>query len=90
MLERSAQCDIDDYLNEYYIDSVMKCGLISIVPGVMTGLGILGTFIGLSFGLQNFNTGSASIITDSIPPVDEWYQDRVPHIYLWYGIFFGI
>lgn len=24
MLERSAQCDIDDYLNEYYIDSVMK------------------------------------------------------------------
>ena len=67
MLERSAQCDIDDYLNEYYIDSVMKCGLISIVPGVMTGLGILGTFIGLSFGLQNFNTGSASAITDSIP-----------------------
>lgn len=67
LLERSAQCDIDDYLNEYYIDSVMKCGLISIVPGVMTGLGILGTFIGLSFGLQNFNTGSASAITDSIP-----------------------
>ena len=66
MLERSAQCDIDDYLNEYYIDSVMKCGLISIVPGVMTGLGILGTFIGLSFGLQNFNTGSIPQLMNGI------------------------
>ena len=88
MLERSAQCDIDDYLNEYYIDSVMKCGLISIVPGVMTGLGILGTFIGLSFGLQNFNTGSASAITDSIPQLMNGIKIAF-HTSI-YGMFFGI
>lgn len=64
-----AKCDIDDYINEYYIDSLLKKGLLSIIPGVMTGLGILGTFIGLSFGLQNFNTGSAAEITKSIAPL---------------------
>lgn len=69
MLERGSQCDIDDYLNEYYIDATMKRGLVSIVPGVMTGLGILGTFVGLSFGLQNFHTESAAAITDSIAPL---------------------
>ncbi len=35
----------------------------------MTGLGILGTFIGLTIGLQQFNTGSASEITNSISPL---------------------
>ena len=35
----------------------------------MTGLGILGTFIGLSIGLQAFNTGSAEEITNSIGPL---------------------
>ena len=35
----------------------------------MTGLGILGTFIGLSIGLQAFNTGSAEKITNSIGPL---------------------
>ena len=43
--------------------------MLSIIPGVMTGLGILGTFIGLSFGLQNFNTGNAQEITNSIAPL---------------------
>ena len=88
MLERSAQCDIDDYLNEYYIDSVMKCGLISIVPGVMTGLGILGTFIGLSFGLQNFNTGSASAITDSIPQLMNGIKIAFHLFMVWYFLWY--
>ena len=44
-------------------------GRLSLVPGAMTGLGILGTFIGLSIGLQAFNTGSAEEITNSIGPL---------------------
>ena len=48
---------------------MIKKGILSIIPGVMTGLGILGTFIGLSIGLQNFNTGSAAEITNSIAPL---------------------
>lgn len=66
---QSDMCDIDDYFNEEFIDALMKRGLVSIIPGVMTGLGILGTFVGLSFGLQNFNTESASAITNSIAPL---------------------
>ena len=62
-------CDLADYINEDYFDAVMKKGILSIIPGVMTGLGILGTFIGLSIGLQNFNTGSAAEITNSIAPL---------------------
>lgn len=62
-------CDLADYINEDYFDAVIKKGILSIIPGVMTGLGILGTFIGLSIGLQNFNTGSAAEITNSIAPL---------------------
>lgn len=61
--------DIEDFFDDYYIDSVSKKGIISIFPGIMTGLGILGTFIGLSFGLQNFNTGTSQQITESIGPL---------------------
>ena len=35
----------------------------------MTGLGILGTFIGLSLGLQHFSTGSTAEVTNSIAPL---------------------
>ena len=66
---RGVKCDIEDYINEYFMDSYIKKGMIAIIPGVMTGLGILGTFIGLSFGLQNFNTGNAQEITNSIAPL---------------------
>lgn len=66
---RGFRCDIEDYINEYFIDATLKKGMVSIIPGIMTGLGILGTFIGLSFGLQNFNTGNAEAITNSIAPL---------------------
>lgn len=67
--ETGTKCDIEDYINEYFIDAKMKKGLLSIIPGVMTGLGILGTFIGLAFGLQNFDTSNAEAITNSIAPL---------------------
>ncbi len=63
------QCDIEDYIGIDLIDKVMHTELLSQVPGVMTGLGILGTFIGLSLGLQNFNTGTTAQITGSIEPL---------------------
>lgn len=64
-----SKCDVSEYINEDYFDAAIKKGILSIIPGVMTGLGILGTFIGLSIGLQNFNTGSAAEITSSIAPL---------------------
>ena len=65
------KCNIEDYINKDYVDASMKKNILNLVPGTMTGLGILGTFVGLSFGLQYFNTGTAAEITDSIAPLME-------------------
>lgn len=62
-------CDIEDFIDYQLIDDAVEKGRLSLVPGAMTGLGILGTFIGLSIGLQAFNTGSAEEITNSIGPL---------------------
>ena len=63
------KCDIEDYINYDLIDSVIHRNRMNQMAGVMTGLGILGTFIGLSLGLQSFNTGSTAEITNSIEPL---------------------
>ncbi len=63
------KCDISDYIGYDLIDSVIHRESLNQVAGVMTGLGILGTFIGLSLGLQSFNTGTTAEITGSLEPL---------------------
>lgn len=63
------KCEIDNYLNKELIDAIACKNILNLIPGAMTGLGILGTFIGLSVGLQQFNTGTAAEIADSIAPL---------------------
>lgn len=63
------KCDIEDFIGYDLIDQVIHRERLSQVPGVMTGLGILGTFVGLSLGLQSFNTGTTAEITGSIEPL---------------------
>ena len=63
------KCDIGDYINTGLVDSVMHRNILNQVAGVMTGLGILGTFIGLSLGLQHFSTGTTAEVTNSIAPL---------------------
>ncbi|MCR4923774.1 MAG: MotA/TolQ/ExbB proton channel family protein [Lachnospiraceae bacterium] len=65
------KCDIEDYINSDLLDSTVHRNMLNQVPGVMTGLGILGTFIGLSLGLENFSTGTTAEITNSISPLME-------------------
>ncbi|WP_051656468.1 MotA/TolQ/ExbB proton channel family protein [Butyrivibrio sp. AE3004] len=65
----SFRCNIEDFINRELIDVTIKKNLFNLVPGTMTGLGILGTFLGLSLGLQEFNTGSAAEISESIAPL---------------------
>ncbi len=60
---------IDDFINEDLVDTVMHRNELNQVPGLLTGLGILGTFIGLSIGLEHFNTGTTAQMTDSIEPL---------------------
>ncbi len=63
------KCDIEEYIGYDLIDSVIHRESLNQVAGVMTGLGILGTFIGLTLGLQSFNTGTTAEITNSIEPL---------------------
>ncbi|MCR5675901.1 MAG: MotA/TolQ/ExbB proton channel family protein [Lachnospiraceae bacterium] len=63
------RCDLEDFIDESAADDVLHRNLVNQVPGALTGLGILGTFIGLSIGLQSFATGSTAEITGSIAPL---------------------
>lgn len=63
------RCDIEDYINQDLLDDSISRNVMNLITGTMTGLGILGTFIGLTIGLQQFNTGTAAEITDSISPL---------------------
>ena len=60
---------IDEFINEDLVDRTMHRNELNQIPGVLTGLGILGTFIGLSLGLQSFNTGTTAEMTNSIEPL---------------------
>lgn len=60
---------IDDYINDDLVDTTIHRNELNQVAGMLTGLGILGTFIGLSLGLQNFNTGTTQEMANSIEPL---------------------
>lgn len=53
-------CDISDYINEKLLSQAANSSFNDLVGGMMTGLGILGTFVGLTFGLGNFQLGSTT------------------------------
>ncbi|MDD6422130.1 MAG: EAL domain-containing protein [Intestinibaculum porci] len=47
--------DIEDYINEDGISLVCWHNVVGLIPGTLTGLGILGTFIGLIIGINNLS-----------------------------------
>lgn len=50
----------------YQLDEIGISGICDLIPGTMTGLGILGTFLGLVLGISGFDTASTEAITSSI------------------------
>lgn len=65
--ERKSNIDISEYINRDAIESKIHKNITDLWPGMMTGLGILGTFIGLTLGLQKFNIGdNATVLTENI------------------------
>ena len=81
-------CDLADYINEDYFDAVIKKGILSIIPGVMTGLGILGTFIGLVWGLKSFEPSSYETMTTSVSALVDGI--KVAFLTSIYGIAFAL
>ena len=51
-------CDIEDYITISSVNQQIHKGICEAVPGFSTGIGILGTFLGLMLGLRNFNLGT--------------------------------
>ena len=58
--------DITDFYSSEYLDEIGATGICDLISGTMTGLGILGTFLGLVLGISGFDTTTAAAITSSI------------------------
>ena len=56
-------------INEELLDRVGGSHYNSAISGTMTGLGILGTFIGLSLGLGSFSGDDIYTISDNVGPL---------------------
>lgn len=56
--QNSVGVDVSDYINCELLDSILKREFSEQISGAMTGFGILGTFVGLTIGLNGFRLGS--------------------------------
>ena len=58
--------DVDDYINEETLALHSWQSLITQIPGTLTGLGLLGTFVGLIIGIQGIEFTSANMALLSV------------------------
>ena len=84
----NAVCDLEEYINEDLLDRVAMTHYNSAVSGTLTGLGILGTFLGLSMGLGAFDGNDIYTISDNVGPLLEGM--KVAFHTSVYGIFFSL
>lgn len=84
----TADCDLEEYINEDLLDRVGMNFFNSGVSGALTGLGILGTFLGLSMGLGSFNGEDIYTISDNVGPLLSGM--KVAFHTSVYGIFFSL
>ena len=61
----TADCALDDYIDESLIYSAVNKPFCDQVGGIMSGLGVLFTFIGLVYGLRNFDASSVDVMQSS-------------------------
>ena len=78
----------DEYINEDLLDRVGMNYFNSGISGTLTGLGILGTFLGLSMGLSSFSGENIYTISDNVGPLLSGM--KVAFHTSVYGIFFSI
>lgn len=62
----SPSCDLGEYINEDLLDRAGMNFFNSGVSGTLTGLGILGTFLGLSMGMGAFSGNDIFTISDNV------------------------
>lgn len=81
-------CDLEEYINEDLLDEISSAHFNSSISGTMTGLGILGTFLGLSLGLGAFSGNDIFTISDNVGPLLDGM--KVAFHTSVYGIFFSL
>lgn len=84
----SDSCDIEEYVNEDMIDKVGMTYFNSGMSGTLTGLGILGTFLGLSMGFNSFSGEDVYTISDNVGQLLSGM--KVAFHTSVYGIFFSL
>lgn len=84
----SNTCDLEEYINEDLLDRVASTHYNSAISGTLTGLGILGTFLGLSMGLASFRGNDIYTISDNVGPLLDGM--KVAFHTSVYGIFFSL
>lgn len=65
----SSRRDISEFINVSTMDRIGQSQFNSALAGLFTGLGILGTFLGLSFGMMSFNGDDIFTISDNVGPL---------------------
>lgn len=65
----NAACDIRNFINEELIESYVHRGILELIPDILTSLGILGTFVGLVMGLQEFDPSGYEQMAGSVTPL---------------------
>ena len=80
--------DLEEYINEDEIDIHIHKKMMETVPDIFTSLGILGTFLGLVWGLKAFNPTDYSAMTTSVGSLVDGI--KVAFLTSIYGISFSV
>lgn len=80
--------EIEDYINEDEIDLHVHKKILEMAPDIFTSLGILGTFVGLVWGLKSFEPSSYETMTTSVSTLVEGI--KVAFLTSIYGIAFAL
>lgn len=59
-------CDVEDYINADEVDAMVQKRMLEMVPDILTSMGILGTFVGLVWGLRDFEPSNYEAMTTSV------------------------
>lgn len=65
-ISEGMDCNVEDYIAESEILESCNYHVCAQVPGILTALGILGTFLGLVLGLRSFDFSNADQMTSSV------------------------
>lgn len=80
--------DIEEYINEEDLDLHIHKRLLEMAPDLFTSIGILGTFVGLVWGLKDFQPSDYEAMTSSVSSLVDGI--KVAFLTSIYGIAFSI